>query len=176
MPYEGRYSKQRKPRGGESEHRTELGRFLDNHVRLIAALTTVAVLLGAFLAFELFLHGDKLFPKKDEGEPLTVTFLVALDDKTSPVTFRDLEGKKYETISENRYKEGTYVLRRYAVEGGVLSLTVGGYIKGSAATGDVAYASLSHGDELEFKYSLIEDDGLLRYLAKYGINEQSYIK
>ena len=84
MPYAGRYSQPRKPRGGESERRTELGRFLDNHVRLIAALATVLILLGGFFAFELFLHGDKLFPSKNEGEPMSVAFLVALDDKTSP--------------------------------------------------------------------------------------------
>ena len=171
MAYEGRYKRPARDKSSETERRTELGRFLDNHVRLIAALSTVAVLLLLFLAFELIYNGDEIFGGKDnEGEPMTVGFLVALDEKTSPVTFTDLKGKKYETISENKYKEGTYVLRRYEVEGGVLTLTVGGYVKGSAATGNVSYASVTHDDELDFKFSIIEGDGLLGYLAKYGIS------
>ena len=171
MAYEGRYKRSAGDKPAESERRTELGRFLDNHVRLIAALSTVAVLLVLFLAFELIYNGDAIFGNKDgEGETMTVAFLVALDEKTSPITFTDLKGKRYETISENKYDEGTYVLRRYAVEGGDLSLTVGGYVKGSAATGNVSYASVTHDDELDFKFSLIGNDGLLAtYLQKYGI-------
>ena len=172
MPYEGRYRRTRRDRESETVRRTELGRFLDNHVRLIAALATVLVLLVLFLAFELIFNGEAIFGGgKDKGEPMSVGFLVALDDKTSPITFRDLEGKRYETISESKYDEGTYVLRRYEVEGGELSLTVGGYIKGSAATGNVAYATLTHQGETEFKFSLLEEDGLIRYLGKYGITE-----
>lgn len=173
MAYEGRYRRQKRTED-TAERRSEVGRFLDNHVRLIAALSTVTVLLVAFLAFELILNGDEIFRRdEDKGEAMTVSFLIALDDKTSPITFTDLSGKRYETVSENKYDEGTYALRRYEVEGGKLFLTVGGYIKGAAATGNVAYATVGHMDELSFSFSILEKDGLEGELRKNGIKAGS---
>ena len=169
MAYEGRYKRKFSRENGDGpEHRTALGRFADNHIRLIAALCTIAVLLAAFFAFDAFLRRNAGGNESDfDGDVMKMQTLQGLSMKTPPLTWEDFKGKSFEAVSSDEGDEGTYVLRRYKVEGGVLSVMVGGYVDGEAYTGNISYAEVKHKDEFDFSFSLIEDDDLLSYLEDF---------
>ena len=165
MAYEGKYA--RKVKRDEPPKKTGFfGQLLDNHIRLIAATITVIVLLvGAFAVEAIFTDGFGNGGQK--GKPIPMGALNALSEKTSPISWEDLNGYRFETVSESENDDGTYVLRRYEVEGGVLSVMVGGYIEGKDYTGYVAYADVKHLDDFDFSFSLLEDGDLSAYLAEF---------
>lgn len=169
MAYEGRYARKRRTSEEETPKRTGFfGQFLDNHIRLIAALCTVLAILLVFVGIEVLVRSNMLGGDKAEGKPMTMNYLNALSMRNGGIYWDDLRELSYETLSSNKSEEGTYVLRRYAVEGGVLSVLVGGYVDGEAYTGAVAYAEVKHNSNFDFSFSLLEDYDLLGYLEKYS--------
>ena len=169
MPYEGKYAKRRSSdKQNEPPQKTGFfGQFLDNHVRLIAAVCTVIVLLGIGMGIEALMTAD-FRGGNDKGEAITMNVLNGLSEKTSPITWKDLERFSYDTVSENKSDDGTYVLRRYAVEGGVLSVVVGGFTEGEGFTGNIAYAEVKHHSDFDFSFSLLEDEDLSGYLEQFS--------
>lgn len=168
MPDYGNNTKHRR----SDEHRDAVlrktgfwGQLFDNHIRLIAALATVAVLLLLFFGIEWMARGGwKNGRDSYTGDELTVMYLHGLGEKTTPVTWSDLDGYSYKTVSMNESDDGVYVLRRYSVEGGELTLTVGGFTDGTAYTGELEYATVTHADDFNFSFSLLGDGDFLTYL------------
>lgn len=169
MPYKNDHSADRTD--PQTERMTVKGRlkqFLDDHIRTLAALGAILVVILLFVGIEAIIRSNALAENGGyKGKDLSMNALYSLNEKTSPITWKDLGGISYTTMSENKSTDGTYVLRRYSVEGGTLSLLVGGYIAGNAHTGAVAYAELKHIDHFDFSFSLIEDEDLLGYLDKF---------
>ncbi len=154
--------------------RTSFERFLDNHVRLIAAIVTLLVIVTIWVAGELIFNSN-LFKKKPatvEGNKIPITYVHGLGEKNEAITWRDFKGFSYKTVSKREYEGGTYVIRRYSVEWDKLTVTVSGYTSGSKYTGEVAYAMVNYIDDFNFKFSLLEDDGFLSYLEKSGIKPE----
>lgn len=168
MAYEGRYARKKRDPEEETPKRTGFfGQFLDNHIRLIAALCTVLAILLVFVGIEVLVRSNALGGKKEEGKEMTMNYLNALSSRNGPLAWEDFRGLTYDTISSDESEEGTYVLRRYSVEGGVLSLLVGGYVDGEAYTGAIAYAEVKHRNYFEFSFSLLEDEDFLGYLEGF---------
>ena len=175
MPYEGRYKRERTeessvPRNSEDATlKDRIAQFLDDHVRTLAALGAILVVILLFVGIEAIVRSNALTGNGSyEGKDLSMKALYALSEKNAPITWKDLGGITYTTVSENESLDGTYVLRRYSVEGRTLSLLVGGYVKGEKSTGRVSYAELKHIDSFDFSFSLLEDEDLLGYLDKFG--------
>ena len=169
MAYEGRYARKRRDSDEETPKRTSpFGQFLDNHVRLIAALCTVLAILLVFVGIEVLVRSNLIGGEKEDGKAMTMNYLNALSTRNGALYWDDFRGISYETVSSNKSEEGTYVLRRYKIDGEVLSLLVGGYVEGEAFTGTVAYAEVKHRSDFDFSFSLLEDDDLLGYLEKYS--------
>ena len=165
MAYSGKYA--RREKRDEPPRRTGFfGQLLDNHIRLIAAVTTVVVLLVVAFTVEA-IFTDGFAPEGKKGKPIPMGALNALSEKTAPISWEDLNSYRYETLSESENDDGIYVLRRYEVEGGVLSVMVGGYVKGDAFTGYVAYADVKHIDDFDFSFSLLGGGDLSAYLAEW---------
>ena len=172
MPYQGKQPKEpmerTDPKTEGSTVKERLKQFLDDHIRTIAALGAILVVILLFVGVEAIIRSNALTENGSyTGKDLSMKALYALSEKTSPITWKDLGGISYTTMSEDESTSGTYVLRRYSVEGGTLSLLVGGYVTGKAHTGAVAYAELKHIDHFDFSFSLIEDEDLLGYLDKF---------
>ena len=151
--------------------RSAVDRFFDNHVRLIAAIATVFVIVFVWIVSDFAFNGNP-FRKKPVVEPektIPITYVHGLGEKNEAITWKDFSAFSYTTISRNDYADGTYVIRRYTVEWDKLTVTVSGYINGSGYNGQVEYATVNYIDDFTFRFSLIEDDGFLEYLEESGI-------
>ena len=176
MPYEGKYfdriekkaRERAERRSGETVRVGVFERFMNNHVRLIAVICTVIVIVLCFVAIEALSRSDFFADGENEsfeGTAMSLGFVNALSEKTSPIVWKDLDGYTYDTLSSSQIDDGTYVVRRYEVEGGVLSVLVGGYIDGLTV---VEYANVYHADLHDFSFPLMGTGDLMDYLEKNG--------
>ena len=160
---------------GKSERRTARGpieRFFDNHVRLIAAVSTILVIVCTWITADFALNGNPFVKKpvaETEGKAIPITYVHGLGEKNEALTWKDFEAFSYKTVSSNEYEEGRYEIRRYAVEWDKLTVTVSGYTDGSKYTGKVEYATVNCIEDFSFRFSLLEQDGFLSYLEESGI-------
>lgn len=168
MAYEGKYAKKRSLNGVTPKEKNGFERFLDDHIRTIAAIGAILVVILLFAGIDALFRSNALTGNGSYiGEELSMQALNGLSEKTAPITWQDLDKISYTTMSETESDDGTYVLRRYSVAGGELSLLVGGFTDGEGYTGNIAYAEVKHIDHFDFSFSLLEDEDLLSYLDKF---------
>lgn len=174
MAYEGRYSRKGDKQSGQDKdvERSAIGRFLDDHVRLIAAVLTVAILLAAFFVADHFLNPATTYEENEDfdGETMSLGTVYGLSLKGKTLSWDDLKGYTYETLSESEDDSGVYAMRKYPISGGDLSLTVGGYIGGDGYTGVASYAKVFSLDDLRFEFSLFSGEDLYTYMESRGFD------
>lgn len=153
-----------------STARSKIERFIDDHVRLVAAVSTMLVIVIAWLVADLMINGSPFKGKNTDSEKrMPIGYVNSLSEKTGALSWKDFSDFSYQTVSRDEYDEGTYEMRQYAVEGDKLSVTVAGFTDGSMYTGYVEYATVNYIKDFDFEFSLLEDDDFLSYLEEYGI-------
>lgn len=181
MPYQGHYAT--KPRRGESSKEASkekdvrvspFGHFIDNHIRLIAAVGTILVLLLLWFAVERIMTaiGNHISPEI-EGERVTVNFLYALDNKTEPITWQDFDGFGYTVRSDYEGESGRFQMREYRVDGGEWILLVGGNPDNQKS---LEYIRLYSSSDASATYNFGKDTGLYAFIEKYGSPDKEQTK
>ena len=150
--------------------RNAVERFIDDHIRLIAAVSTILAIVITWLVADFMLNGSPFKGKDSDSESrMPISYVHGLSEKNGALSWKDFSDFPYRTVSREDYDDGTYEMRSYTVEGELLSVTVAGFTDGRAYTGYVEYATVSYIKNFDFEFSLLEDDDFLAYLEKYGI-------
>lgn len=150
--------------------RSTVERFVDDHVRLIAAVSTILVIVIVWLVTDFTLNGSPFKNQSTDSEKkIPITYVHGLSEKNGALSWKDFAAFSYQTVSQDKYDDGIYEMRQYTLEGDKLSVTVAGFTDGKAYTGYVEYATVNYVKDFDFSFSLLEDDDFLAYLEEYGI-------